>query len=200
MVETSVKPSPRPREPDGPIPSSEPPGSDPPSGEAERAERGPRARRILVALLAVLTVAALALGVTVAVQLGKAIERDDLRDSAVSFAERQALTLLSINSKDIDARMKDLADNSTGDFRRQLVGMQKTFGEVVRRGKVRSTGKVDASAVSEATDTKARVLLALSAEVANAGSKKPKLRHYRIIVDLKREEDRWLVGGMQFVP
>lgn len=211
-VKGNIRPSPGPRDADSPSP--DPLDADLPDaeltdvtseavthGEDENRslKRGPRSR-IAVAVLAALTVAVLVVGGLLAVQVADNAEQDNLRDSAAEFAGQQALTLLTVSGKDVETQLTDLAARSTGEFRRHLVGMQETFGEVVKRGKVQSAGSIDAAAVREVSAEKARVLLALSAKVSNAQTKKAQPRHYRIIVDLERKEDQWLVAGMRFVP
>lgn len=212
VVKDNIRPSPRPRDADPPAP--DPPEVDPPDAEradvtaeavADReAEVGSvaRGRRSVgaVSVLALLTVAVLVVGGLLAVQVADNADRDNLRDSAAEFAGQQALSLLTISGKDVKDRLADIAGRSTGEFRRQLVGMQKTFGEIVKRGEVQSAGVIDSVAVGELSAEKARVLLALTAKVSNAQTKKAQPRHYRIIVDLERKEDQWLVAGMRFVP
>lgn len=127
-------------------------------------------------------------------------ERDDSRASAVSVAEKQALALLSLSADNVDQRLDDLVAGSTGDFRRELEGIRETFAGVVQKGEVSSDGEVVSSAVRDLSDSAATVLLALSARVTNSETKKPEERSYRILVDLTKEEDQWLVSGMQFVP
>jgi hypothetical protein len=124
---------------------------------------------------------------------------DDLRSSAVSTSEEQALALMTITSENVDERMDQLTKSTTGDFQRQLEGIRRTFVDVVHKGEVASTGEVRASAIREIDDTSALVLLALDTQVTNSETEQPKDVPYRIIVQLSWKEDRWLVSGMQFV-
>ncbi len=156
-------------------------------------------RRVTLALLAMATAA-----VVVAGGFGVRADlqhrsRDDLRAAAVKVAESQALALMTITADNVDERMQRLTKSTTGDFQRQLEGIKRTFVDVVHKGKVVSTGEVRGSAIREIDESSALVLLALDTQVTNAETKKPKDVPYRIIVQLTRKEERWLVSGMQFV-
>jgi ketosteroid isomerase-like protein len=118
----------------------------------------------------------------------------------VQVAGQQAVNLLTVNGDNVDGQLAALTGNSTGDFQRQFEGITKTFGDVVRQGKVNSTGRVEAAGVDQLNGDTARVQLALSSTVTNSQASDPQTRQYRITVDLQRKEDRWLVAGMQFVP
>lgn len=125
---------------------------------------------------------------------------DDREASAVRVASSQALTLLGISQSNVDDRLEELLDHSTGDFKRELAGAEESIGALIKKGGVASSGKVVSAALVNATDKDARVLLALSSEVTNKQAKEPEPRAYRITVDLAWEEDQWLVSGMQFAP
>lgn len=169
---------------------------------AEPAERKPRNWRVrsAVVALSVLTVAAIAAGVVFFLQTRDDSQQDRLRAEAVQVAGQQAVNLLTVNGDNVDGQLAALTGNSTGDFQRQFEGITKTFGDVVRQGKVNSTGRVEAAGVDQLNGDTARVQLALSSTVTNSQASDPQTRQYRITVDLQRKEDRWLVAGMQFVP
>lgn len=182
-----------------PVPRTKPDDVDVDVTEPDTVSVDERSRRPFV-LLALATLALIALAAVSALRVLDDRAADDLRDSAVDTASEHALTLLSVSSDNVDRTLDTLLDNSTGDFRRQFEGIRKTFGDVVRKGKVTSRGKVVSAAVAEVDETSARVLLALTATVTNSEAKKPEARQYRITVDLTRKEEQWLVSGMQFVP
>lgn len=159
-----------------------------------------RAKRTLVAALTALTLLALTALLWSGWSLRKDHQAEDRRTAAVSVADQQALRLLGISTDNVDAQIKELLANSTGDFKRQLAGIEANFGTVVKQGKVASTGQVVSKGLTSIDDKKARVILALTSQVSNADTKTPEARLYRIVVDLAREDGRWLVSGMQFAP
>ena len=154
----------------------------------------------MVAVLSVLTAGTAAAAVFAYLQVRADTENDRLRAEAVQVAGQQAVNLLTVNGQNVDGQLAALTGNSTGDFRRQFEGISKTFGDVVRQGKVDSTGRVEVAGLDQLTADTARVQLALTSSVTNAQATTPETRQYRITVDLERKENRWLVAGMQFVP
>ncbi|HVV12664.1 hypothetical protein [Amycolatopsis sp.] len=174
----------------------------PDSAETPEKPRKPRNWRLRAAVggLTVLTLAAIGAGVLFFLRTRADDEQDRLRAEAVQVAGQQAVNLLTVNGQNVDAQLAALTAGATGDFQRQFEGIAKTFGDVVRQGKVDSTGRVEAAGVDQLTADTARVQLALSSSVSNAQAAGPQTRQYRITVDLDRKDNRWLVSGMQFVP
>jgi len=208
MTEVPTRPSPRPRDREDDEETSTPDDhetdvEESPDGEETTALPGKvRNWRLRAAVggLTVLTLAAIGAGVFFFLQTRADDERDRLRAEAVQVAGGQAVNLLTINSQNVDAQLAALTGGATGDFQRQFEGIAKTFGDVVRQGKVDSTGRVESAGVDQLTADTARVQLALSSTVSNAQAAEPQTRQYRITVDLDRKDNRWLVSGMQFVP
>lgn len=160
---------------------------------------GPGRRRIGIALLGVVTVAATA-GAAVATR-GALHDRsqEEARRAVTAVARAQTLNMLSVNPGNVDARMRSLLANSTGEFRRDFESVQQSFGAVVTKGEVVSTAHVVSSAVAELHDDDARVLVAVDSEVRNGRRHQTQGRQYRLIADLTREGQRWLISGMRFV-
>lgn len=156
--------------------------------------------RALPSILAVVTLSLLVAIALLALQVHHNSRMDQRRDQAVRVANSQALTLLSINETNVDDRVNKLLARSTGDFKRDLGGIKKSFSQIVRRGNVESTGQVDSAGIVDVHEENARVLLALSSVVTNSGTKHPESRVYRITVDLIWHSGRWMVAGMRFAP
>ncbi len=122
------------------------------------------------------------------------------RDQAITVAEQQALSLVTISDSNVSDHIAFLLAHSTGAFKTQLASVRKSFENVVSSGKVTSKGQVDLAAVSSATATKATVLLALSSTVSNSKAKASEARSYRLSVSLRWSGSHWLVSGMEFAP
>lgn len=176
-------------------------GSDDEEAAGSAAPR--RSGKVTAALvvLSVLTVGLLALGAVFTVQWFDGRAQDRLRQEALEVARQQSVNMVSIDSKNIDKQMKSMLEDATGDFKRQFRGVQQTFAQVVKKGEVSSKGVVQEAGLSELSEGEAQALVAVKATVKNSETP-PEGRpsHYRFKVDLTREEDRWLVSGMQFVP
>lgn len=159
-----------------------------------------RRARITVALLTVVTLALLALGVMFWLQVQGNAEQDRQREQALDVAKQQAITLITVNPKNVNENMRLLLENSTGEFRRQFEAASPTFEKVIKDGAVDSKGTVAEAGVVSASGDRVRVLVAVNSSVHNTETDKDEPRRYRLRVDVQKEADRWLVSSMMFVP
>lgn len=163
---------------------------------------GPGRRRSKVIGFALLVLVTLAVAAAAGVEVRQVMrERDQDRDreAVAAVARTQTLNMLSVNPGNVKARTGALLAGSTGEFRRDFESVQQSFGAVVTKGEVVSTAHVVSSAVAEMDDQDARVLLAVDSEVRNGKRQETQSRQYRLIADLTRKGDRWLISGMRFV-
>lgn len=158
-----------------------------------------RRGRIGLALVALLTLAVAGGAAAQARQVLEDREQERAGKTAVEVARAQTLNMLSVSPDNVESRMRTLLANSTGEFRRDFESVQQSFGAVVTKGEVVSTAHVVSSAVAELDDQDARVLLAVDSEVRNGKRQETQSRQYRLIADLTRKGDRWLISGMRFV-
>jgi Mce-associated membrane protein len=161
--------------------------------------KGERRRRIGLAFLVLLTLAAAGGAAAQARQVLEDRAQERAGKDAVEVARAQTLNMLSVRPDNVDSRMRTLLANSTGEFRRDFESVQQSFGAVVTKGEVVSTAHVVSSAVAELDDSDARVLLAVDSEVRNGKRQETRSRQYRLIADLTRKGERWLISGMRFV-
>lgn len=161
--------------------------------------KGERRRRIGLAFLVLLTLAAAGGAAAQASQVLEDRAQERAGKDAVEVARAQTLNMLSVRPDNVDSRMRTLLANSTGEFRRDFESVQQSFGAVVTKGEVVSTAHVVSSAVAELDDSDARVLLAVDSEVRNGKRQETRSRQYRLIADLTRKGERWLISGMRFV-
>lgn len=189
-------------------PPDRPSGDETPQAADSQAEAGgestapplSRRGRITVALLTVATLVLLALGVVFWLQVQGNAEQDRQREQATAVAKQQAITLITVNPKNVNENMRSLLENSTGEFRRQFEAASPTFEKVIKDGAVDSKGTVAEAGVVSASDGRVRVLVAVNSSVHNAETDKDEPRRYRLRVDVQKEADRWLVSSMMFVP
>jgi Mce-associated membrane protein len=119
---------------------------------------------------------------------------------AVAVGKAQVIGLTTLDEKHIDPQLASLRARTTGDFRRQFDGIADTFASVVRKDHIVAHGKVVAAGLVHRDSARASVLVASSASVRSAGAKAgPTERNYRMLVQLVRVGETWMVSGMEFV-
>lgn len=122
------------------------------------------------------------------------------RDAAITLAAREAvLTLLTLNPEDVYGSLNQVLAASTGDWRQQFAQNADQFTKVVRDGQVRMKATISASAIQNADDTRATVLVSANAIIANTESPQGYPAVYRVLMILEHQHDRWLVSDLQFV-
>lgn len=162
--------------------------------------RSPAARRAAVALLAALVVAAVAVLVVSVPRVAEAGAREDRREAVLSAARQQAVNFTTLDYRKLDRDLGRVEAGATGDFRTQFRSGAAELTELVTQNKAVARGKVlEAGILTEDADS-ARVLVVADSQVTNTGSDgEPQMRHYRIRMDLVREDGRWLVSDLAFV-
>lgn len=159
-----------------------------------------RRGRITMAVLSLVTVALVVLAVVFWQQVSTNARQDQDRQAVLNLARQQAVTLTTVNPKNVKEQMRLLLAHSTGEFRRQFDAASPTFAKVVNDGEVSSKGTVAEAGVVSLSDDRSSVLVALNSTVRNSETDEDEPRNYRLRVDLEKEADQWLVSNMRFVP
>jgi Mce-associated membrane protein len=126
--------------------------------------------------------------------------QDSESDAASGAARQMAVNLTSLNFNTVDAQVKQIIDETTGDFRNQFTQNADPFSNIVRVSKVETTSEVVGSGVQSIGDGKARVLVAVRSTVKNAQSPQGEVRNYRMAMDLQDQAGQWLTSNVEFVP
>jgi Mce-associated membrane protein len=153
----------------------------------------------LLGATGLVAVAALGLGAHSGLAL-----RDDHRETvgraaAVAAASAEVTGLISVSDKTSTAEIDKLRGGATADFGSELEEQSTALRRALQSQKVTSTGSVASAGVVAWAPSKARVLVAAVGEVSNGSSAKATPRAYRLRVDLRNVEGRWLVSDMEFV-
>lgn len=139
----------------------------------------------------------------IAIWQGRALhtgQRDQRReDAAVTMAKAQVVDLTSLDSTSVHERIARMTKRTSGSFQQELTDMTKAFAAAVTKSKIKSTGTIDAAAVSAYTGSTAEVIVASTADVASAQTTTPVSRAYRMKVSLAWSKTGWLIKGMEFV-
>jgi len=183
---------------------SETPVDDVPGQPADEADsdvaaarRGRVSRTLVSAVLAVVVVAA---AVVFAVFAAKASGRDaaaDHRASALAAARQAAVNFTSYDYRHLDTDYKRVRDGSTGAFKADFDKQSKVLAQVIQQSKAVAQGQAVDAAVVAATASDATVLVAVDDTITNTQAPKGVVKHYRLRIDLKNVDGRWLVANVQ---
>lgn len=147
--------------------------------------------------MAVLVTAA-ALAVTVAGQLwlrGEAAE-DTRAEAARDAADRAVTAVLSYDHRRLDAGREETLPLLTGDAEAQYVDVQRPLARTAPRLESVVAAEVKASTVLAHDEDSARVLLFVDQLASSRKLSQPQLDQSRVVVDLVREGDTWLVSTL----
>jgi Mce-associated membrane protein len=186
----------------------EPLGPEGPEGPEERKEPGALVRvlggisPVLLAVLAVLTVASLIGAVVLGVKVHQEAQVASARDEAPAAAEQAVKALFSYDYRDLATDRKRAESYLTGDFAktylRNFDALEKqkdgTPGLAVMSKAVVTTD-VQGSGVVDANDdgTVARVLVFVNL-TSRKGTGDPQIFQNRVAMTMHKEGDRWLVS------
>jgi Mce-associated membrane protein len=147
----------------------------------------------------VLAAGAVASGVHSGLALGSAHREEAGRADAIAAASAEVTGLISVGQKTTAADIDRLKAGATASFASELVEQSVALRRALQAQKVTSTGSVASAGVVAWQPARARVLVAAVGNVANQQSDRSTPRAYRLRVDLRHVEGRWLVRDMEFV-
>lgn len=150
------------------------------------------------AIIGLVAAGALGLGTRSALELRDADAEQSGRDAAVAAASQQVVGLITVSDQTTQDDLDALREGATSDFAAELEEQSAALRKALQQQKVVSTGTVASAGVVSWSPEKARVIVAAVGEVKNAGSAGAP-RAYRLQVDLRNVEGRWLVSDMEFV-
>jgi Mce-associated membrane protein len=157
--------------------------------------RTPRGRLVLGLAL----VAALVLAVVLGRQaLDQRAEARD-RSAALAAARQIAVNFSTLDYRTFDRDTARVTAAATGTFRSDFTAQAAQIKQVVVADQSVSTSQVAQAALVSLSATRARVLLALDAQVTNTSTATPAARHYRVQLDLTKVHGAWLANQLQFV-
>lgn len=132
-------------------------------------------------------------------QLHDARAEDQGRKNAARAAEAEVVGLITVSSATTEDDLKRLADGATADFRSELEEQSKALREALQGQQVTSVGTVASAGVVSWSPSRAQVIVAAKGSVTNKAAKDAQPRSYRLQVDLRKIDERWLVSGLEFV-
>lgn len=153
-------------------------------------------RTMVIGLLAA---GAVASGVHSGLALRSEHREERGRADAMAAASAEVTGLISVSQKTTAAEISRLKAGATASFASELEEQSVALRRALQAQKVTSTGSVASAGVVAWQPAKARVLVAAVGKVANKQSDRSTPRAYRLRVDLRHVEGRWLVSDMEFV-
>lgn len=164
----------------------------------ERVDTGGRALAITIVVSVVVIVLLAAAGGVL--WFARAQHDHQARDTAVTVAARnQVIALLTLDPDNVQSSLDTVLAGATGDWRQQFAREADRFTQVVRNGQVRAQVTVSASAIQNADDERATVLVSANATIQNTESPQGYPGVYRVLLVLENQDGRWLVSDLEFV-
>jgi Mce-associated membrane protein len=118
----------------------------------------------------------------------------------LTAARTEAEAFINIRYDDAEASIDEVVAGATGDFRDQYAKSTDSVVQVLKESESVMEGEVVWAGVVDVDKDSATVLAATSGTVANKQTGgKPVARHFRLRLDLVREDGEWLTDDLQFV-
>jgi len=125
------------------------------------------------------------------------VERDHA--AAIAAARQFTIDFVSISAATVDSDIQRVTAGATGDFAGEYTRGKTQVRAAVVDNEVRSEGTVLRAGLVSGDADSAVVLVAVDATVRNVKAPQGRPAHYRIKVDMVKEEGRWLVSKLEFV-
>ena len=119
--------------------------------------------------------------------------------AAAAAASAEVEGLIQVSGATSEEDLEKLLDGATAEFRAELEAQADRLRKALSKNKVTATGEVISTGVVKLEDGRATVIVAAAGTVENTKTAEAEPRNYRLRVDLQKDEDRWLVSGLEFV-
>jgi Mce-associated membrane protein len=178
--------------------TEEPAPDDDDAGDETRAVS--RARRLLrrsiVVVAGILFVAALGLSAFLGWQLKQQHDTAAAGRAALAVARSYAVTLTSVDTKDIDQNFAQVLDGATGEFKDMYSQSATQLRQVLIDNKAVSHGTVVDAAIKSTTKTKVEVLLFVDQSISNVVNPEPRIDRNRVEMTMELIDNRWLASKL----
>jgi len=126
-------------------------------------------------------------------------QRLEAEKAAAAAASAEVEGLIDLSSASLDEDVEQLLEGATSDFRSELETQAESLSQAVTKNEVTAAGDVVSTGVVTLEDDRATVIVAAAGTVRNKQSADAEPRNYRLRVDLRYDDGRWLVSGLEFV-
>ncbi|OCB46200.1 Mce protein [Mycobacterium vulneris] len=180
-------------------PETPEPAADAEAGPVDEPAAGrPRGRRRIVsALVAVVLLAAVGGSAFLGWRIKQLQDTAAAGQAALEAARNYAVTLTTLDAKDIDKHYQQAFDGATGAFKDEYTQGSAQLRQVLIDNKATGKGIVIDSAVKSATKTKVDVLLFVDQSITNAVLTSPRIDRSRVQMTMDLVDNRWLASRVE---
>jgi Mce-associated membrane protein len=146
------------------------------------------------------TAALVAASVYMVMQDRKADDAQRLNAEYAAAGRQSVVTLMSLDFNNAQDDVKQIIDNSTGQFKKDFEDQSADFVKVAQDSKVITDVTVNATAVESMSQDSAVVIVAATSRVTNSAGAKQEPRAWRLSVNLQRDGGQVKMSKVEFVP
>lgn len=182
-----------------PAGASVPDGDDSSAPARTSAARSPRSRWnvLMTGLMILLFVLAVT---SVLLYVGGTDPVAGRREPALAAARQVALDLSTVGADNAEAQLRKLDEATTGALREEFRGYAPYLPAVLREQQISWTATVDAAGLERIDAERAVALVAVSATATSTEIPDGQLRQYRLAIELRRADSRWLASSIAYIP
>jgi Mce-associated membrane protein len=151
-------------------------------------------RRSIVVTAGSVFVAALGLSAFLGWQLKQQHDTAAAGSAALAAARSYAVTLTSVDTKNIDQNFAQVLDGATGEFKDMYSQSATQLRQVLIDNKAVSHGTVVDAAIKSTTKTKVEVLLFVDQSISNVVNPEPRIDRNRVEMTMELIDKRWLAS------
>ncbi|TDH56156.1 hypothetical protein [Mycobacterium talmoniae] len=156
-------------------------------------------RRVVAVLVGVVLVAALGLSAFLGWRLIQVDQTAAAGRAALEAAKKYAVTLTTLDAKDIDKNYSEAVAGATGQFRDEYSAGAAQLRQILIDNKATGKGVVLDAAIKSATKTRVEVLLFVDQSVENAVLSAPRIDRNRVQMTMELVDNHWLAGKVEII-
>ncbi len=157
--------------------------------------------KIVAITVGVLGTAALVAASVYMVRQDRQADDGQRLNAEYAAAGRQSVvTLMSLDFNNAQDDVKQIIDNSTGQFKKDFEDQSADFVKVAQDSKVITDVTVNSTAVESMSQDSAVVIVSATSRVTNSAGAKQEPRAWRLSVNLQRDGGQVKMSKVEFVP
>lgn len=122
------------------------------------------------------------------------------RDEFARAASQAVITLMSIDSAKVADNVRQIIDNSAGQFRDDFQAEADDFIKTAQASKAATKATAQVAAVQTMTANSATVLVTAATTVSDAAGANQQPRSWRLSVDMVRDGEQIKLAKVEFIP
>ncbi|TLH74253.1 hypothetical protein C1S82_11790 [Mycolicibacterium cosmeticum] len=122
------------------------------------------------------------------------------RDEFARAASQAVITLMSIDSAKVADNVRQIIDNSAGQFRDDFQAEADDFIKTAQASKAATKATAQVAAVETMTANSATVLVTAATTVSDDAGANQQPRSWRLSVDMERDGEQIKLAKVEFIP